>query len=280
MRTTAPGGGEREAEALRMLEAFVSVGVKRFSVTQTNLLQAKVAFRPGLNVGAMRIFLPAAVGWMWERQQNLIIRPEVVAGRVLAQLDDLDGQKLERIAPRAFLTLETSPGNYQAWLAIEGANDEQVRRMVRSMAVDWNASRAVRVAGTPNCKPKYAPNFPAVRIHGLGSSVRLADVSDWMPPPAPVVPMPAAVTVSKSPPRAWPNYSMCLACAPKSSSGGKQRGMADFTWCCIAVDWGWSVEEIAAKLMEVSTKAQENGPEYARKTAQWAFDKVVSNPRR
>ena len=279
MRITAGGGGEHETEALRMLEAFVSVGVKRFSVTQTNLLQVKVAFRPGLNVGAMRIFLPAAVGWMWERQQNLIIRPDGAAGHVLAQLDDLDAQKLERIAPRAFLTLETSPGNYQAWLAIEGASDDLVRRMVRSMDVDWNASRAVRVAGTPNCKPKYAPNFPAVRIHGLGPSVRLADVSDWMPPPAPVVPMPV-VTVSKSPPRAWPNYSMCLARAPKSSSGGKQRGMADFTFACIAADWGWSAEDIARKLMEVSTKAQENGAEYARKTAQWACDKVAMNPRR
>ena len=34
-----------------------------------------------------------------------------------------------------------------------------------------------------------------------------------------------------------------------------------------AIDWGWSIEETAARLMEESIKAQENGHNYALTTA-------------
>jgi len=34
-----------------------------------------------------------------------------------------------------------------------------------------------------------------------------------------------------------------------------------------AIDWGWSVEDTAQRLMQESTKAQENGENYALTTA-------------
>ena len=33
--------------------------------------------------------------------------------------------------------------------------------------------------------------------------------------------------------------------------------MADFTWCLIALSWGHTIEDTAAKLVEASEKAQE-----------------------
>ncbi len=33
--------------------------------------------------------------------------------------------------------------------------------------------------------------------------------------------------------------------------------MADFAWCMTAIDWGWSIEGTAAKLLEVSERARE-----------------------
>ncbi len=45
---------------------------------------------------------------------------------------------------------------------------------------------------------------------------------------------------------------------------------ADFTWCMVAADWGFGVEEVAARLMEESSKARENGEQYALTTAQRA----------
>jgi len=44
--------------------------------------------------------------------------------------------------------------------------------------------------------------------------------------------------------------------------------LADFAWCMTALDWGWNIEETAARLMEVSSKARENGDRYAALTAQ------------
>ena len=35
----------------------------------------------------------------------------------------------------------------------------------------------------------------------------------------------------------------------------------------IAIDWGWSVSATAARLMEESREAQENGERYALRTA-------------
>lgn len=46
----------------------------------------------------------------------------------------------------------------------------------------------------------------------------------------------------------------------------------DFTWCMVAADWGFGVVEIAARLMEESSKAQENGEQYALTTAQRAAE--------
>src|SRR5207245_10018275 len=45
---------------------------------------------------------------------------------------------------------------------------------------------------------------------------------------------------------------------------------ADFTFCLLAIDWGWSVEETSERLLEKSRKAQENGAGYAWRTAQRA----------
>ena len=55
--------------------------------------------------------------------------------------------------------------------------------------------------------------------------------------------------------------------------------MADFTWCMTAIDWGWTIEDTAAKLPEVSEKARERvqmGDEgYPLLTAQNAAEAVV-----
>jgi hypothetical protein len=57
----------------------------------------------------------------------------------------------------AFLTLTTSPGNHQAWVAVSDIkNDEDAkdfsRRLRKGMGADKTASGATRVAGTVNYK--------------------------------------------------------------------------------------------------------------------------------
>jgi hypothetical protein len=79
--------------------------------------------------------------------------------------------------------------------------------------------------------------------------------------------------------KAWPDYARCLEGAPESD-GGKQRSIADFTFCCIAIDhFRRTPEETAEKLLEISSKAKENGHDYALGQALRAADKVAANPR-
>jgi hypothetical protein len=57
-----------------------------------------------------------------------------------------------------------------------------------------------------------------------------------------------------------------------ASGPGPDRSLADYTWCKFAAERGLSIEEIAAELATVSTKARERianrGPGYVTKTAE------------
>lgn len=58
--------------------------------------------------------------------------------------------------------------------------------------------------------------------------------------------------------RTWPDYQRCVAGAPPAKEGtGPDRSLADFLWCMMAAQRGWSIEDTASKLLEVSAKAQE-----------------------
>jgi hypothetical protein len=74
---------------------------------------------------------------------------------------------------------------------------------------------------------------------------------------------PASVPRSNLPPRPatakkWPSYQQSLDGAPRRGDGSRDRSMADFMWSKWAVERGWSIQDTAAKLLEVSEKAQEN----------------------
>lgn len=58
---------------------------------------------------------------------------------------------------------------------------------------------------------------------------------------------------------------------------GPDTSRADFTWCMTALDWDFDIPETTAKLMEVSSKAKENGPRCAALTAHDAAAAVEHN---
>jgi hypothetical protein len=71
--------------------------------------------------------------------------------------------------------------------------------------------------------------------------------------------------------RGWPSYQRCLENAPPVRGGSRPDiSRADYTFCLLAIDWGWSLEETAARLMQESSKAQENGEAYVLRTARSA----------
>ena len=74
--------------------------------------------------------------------------------------------------------------------------------------------------------------------------------------------------------RGWPSYQRCLEGAPEQEGGRPDISRADFTFCLLAIDWGWGVEETAERLMQESGKAQENGEAYALRTARRAAEAI------
>jgi hypothetical protein len=98
--------------------------------------------------------LPAMLDSAPGKQRNVIVRPHGPAVTFI-QLDDLKVGNLTRIAPAVFLTLETSPGNFQAWVAMPDAEDKDfARRLRKGAGADPTASGATRVAGSLNFKDK------------------------------------------------------------------------------------------------------------------------------
>jgi hypothetical protein len=260
--------------ARAMLDAFVSAGAENFDVTWTTRQGEKADFRRHMTPESLRYWLPDMLVGAAREEKNLIVRP--VSGRaVFIQLDDLNREAMQRVKPAAFLGLETSPGNYQAWVALpEDTDKDFARRLRKGAGADDTASGATRVAGSLNFKEKYAPNYPRVEIcHAAPGRIATQDELTCMGLVAEPQPAPKVSTLRVSPrdtgTKKWPSYQRCVQGAPENRDNtGPDISRADFTWCMTALDWGWSIEATAAQLMEESSKARENGERYALLTAQ------------
>lgn len=295
--------GTAQSEAQRMFGAFTSVGAGRFHVTFTNIREEETGFFRDRTVPSMRYNLPA-----WVRRsatlrsltlpatdkepaetvlagENLIIRPYAPPPVVLVQLDDLERTQLERVRPAAFLILRTSPKERgcQAWLAVQGGDREFTSRLKRGAGADLSASGSVRMAGTGNYKPDYKASFPTVAIEEVhpGRIVTREQLEAMgLPERARPKPQPSSSPLRCSNDRphrlAWPDWNRCLA---EMMAKGKKRSAADFYFACIAVDrYKRTPEEIADWLMANSSKARENGYDYAIGQAERAAEKVATNP--
>jgi RepB DNA-primase from phage plasmid len=259
------------AAAQAMLDTFASVGATGFDVTLTNRSGDKERFQRDIGLADLTRTLPHMLDAAAAREHNVIVRPHG-SGETFIQLDDLAADKLPRLAPAVFLALETSPGNFQAWLALKGKEDKEFARRVRKgTGADATASGATRVAGSLNFKDKYAPNFPRVAIRearaGYVTSAGELERLGLVAAPDVFAPLPEAPARSAGN-RRWPSYAICLDGAPfNSEENGPDRSRADFVWCMTAITWGFGVDETVEQLMEQSTKARANGRDYAKLTA-------------
>src|SRR5882724_1220054 len=155
------------AEASVMLDLFQGLGVRCFSLTLTDDTGRKVAFRRNRSIESLHSELPCLLFTACEKQLNVIVRPIAARALSLIQLDDLSASQLDRVRAFSFLVLETSPENFQAWVAVTDASVETIRRVKKAAGADLNASGATRLAGSYNFKSKYAPNYPRVRLHSI-----------------------------------------------------------------------------------------------------------------
>jgi hypothetical protein len=272
--------------ARAMLDTFTSVGADHFNITWTNRQGEKAGFRRHMPADTLRHLLPVMLSTAEKNERNLIVRP--VSDRVVfIQLDDLSREGVERLKSAAFLGLETSPGNYQAWVAIPAGQSDKdfARRLRKGAGADDTASGATRVAGSLNFKDKYAPDFPTVKIAysnpGLMTSTGQLEsmglVAEPEKPAPPIFRLSSRERVRTS---KWPSYQRCVNDAPPNhDKTGPDISRADFTWCMTAISWGHGIEPTAERLMEESAKARENGERYAQLTAENAAAAVARRER-
>jgi hypothetical protein len=178
-----------------------------------------------------------------------------------------DGRKVDIPLPLAV--------NYQCWVAVADADADFARRLRRGSGADLGASGASRMSGSLNFKEKYAPAFPRVEtVHASpGRVVTRSELEalGLVAPAEPLLPIPPARVSHSSSSRRWPSYQRCLENPPAARGGSRPDvSRADFTWCRIALDWGFSIEETAARLIDESPKAKESGEAYALRTARSA----------
>lgn len=278
------GGAAEARPALDMLTIFASVGAERFHLLLTDLAGGKVSFRGNRPLAELRSALPRILDEAARQKHNVILRPRG-SGPALIQLDDLDETALARLRPVSFLTLKTSPGNYQAWVAVAEADADFARRLRKGAGADPSASGATRVSGSWNFKEKYAPTFPRVEtVHTSPGLVVTRAELESLGVVAPLektesTPAPARGSHHSSGRRAWPSYQRCVQGAPPSREGNRPDiSRADFTFCLLAQDWGFGVEETAERLMQESSKAKENGEAYALRTAENAAAALARRP--
>lgn len=266
--------GRGVEQAWQMLDLFASLGVYAFDLTQTDIDGHKRGFGRAVPLAALRRGMPHLLDSAIRRQHNLIVRPQR-ASVELVQLDDLNGAMLEPLQAAAFLILATSVGNYQAWVAVPECGADFARRLRQGSGADPSASGATRVAGSVNFKRKYAPDFPIVSLlEGTPQRTVTRAALEALGLVAPLDPM----VVSRPGPvwsgrraKPWPSYERCLQNAPRAHDSDRADvSRADFTFCLLAMDWGWSVAETCQCLLRKSSKARENGEAYARLTAQRA----------
>ena len=254
-----------------MLDLFASLGVHAFDLTHTDIDGYKQGFRRAVGCEALRCGMPHLLDSAIHRQHNLIMRPQC-APVELVQLDDLSGAVLERLKAAAFLILATSVGNHQAWVAVPECGADFARRLRQGSGADPSASGATRVAGSLNFKRRYAPDFPTVRVLE-GTPQRTATPAELEALGLVAAPYPVAVgrpgpIWSGRRAKPWPSYERCLQNAPRARDSDRADvSRADFTFCLLAIDWGWSVADTCQRLLQKSSKARENGEAYARLTA-------------
>src|SRR6516165_1470804 len=249
--------------ALAMLNAFASVDASVFNITLTDINGDNLPPRqypawirrdpetkrlPDITLGELRTKIGGLLQDTTRIQRNVIIRPRS-ASALLVQLDDFTADKAEGTAPHAFLTICTSPGNYQVWLAVSDGPQEiekeaarQFRTRVRQGAgADPSATGATRIAGSLNFKTKYAPDFPTVEITRVdaGRMVTTAaldkagllaarEEEPTPQPPASVPPLASQRRERTAGPKSWPDYRQSLSGAPLKADGTPDRSDADF----------------------------------------------------
>ncbi len=159
-------------QAMDALEAFVNAGAVGFIATMKRDTTGQ-AQNQKLTLEEAARKLPEFIERNSAGDESFIMRP---VGGALIQVDDLGAAERDLLQPFSFLVAETSPANFQSWLALPKETGEEERKLVRDRLIggvllgktgNKGAGGALRFPGSLNCKPERRGadgSFPRVRL--------------------------------------------------------------------------------------------------------------------
>lgn len=290
-----------EAEALEALEAFASVGAADpLEVTTLNDSSKEVrSWRP--RPGATREKLGGWIEEATETEDSFIHRMMGTGEgrfRPLIQIDDCDRTALEKLDGLGFAEVETSPGNWQVWIALPEGTSEAERDYIwdgiiralnpegRPDGPNKGGAGSMRWPGSKNFKPER-DRWPIInRRIRLGRRSSLEELKRRglfvaPPPPQTRVTPAAGASVGRCGELRLPvlPYERTLAYF-EDEAGSPDRSRADSAWTgtVVRLNPGVSEEALAEALLTVSEKAREarmrgdsGERDYARRTARRAI---------
>ena len=278
-------------QAVDAVELFESVGAVEFGVTLLHDPSPSKEKRRDYEVMSgdeLRARMPQLLEFNQREQRcrgqieqpySIVVRPE--GKRVLWLIDDATPETCELLRPVAFAIVETSPGSFQPWLAIDDELSEEeskrererLLRVVARTGGNGGSFGALRWPGSRNQKPirKQADGSqPIVRIvySEMGRVTTIAELEELglLAPPVEKAERQNFKVCANKVPTKWPSWDRELGYCRLKESGDPDRSEADFRWCRTAFLWGWSDTDVAAELRNVSPKACDETEHYIDRT--------------
>lgn len=277
-------------EAARLtVEAMRSVGADRFKLVFLGCApvrkQAECMGDAELVADDLLASCPALVARSEQRSQSITLR---VWGGSIVQTDDCTREVMERLLPFSFFVAETSPENFQAWIALPPDLADDSRRDVRERLLrrfkergegaNGGANGAVRLPGTLNAKMKYRQSlghFPRVALThvelGRIATPLELEQAGLLAAPVERPKLSVAPSSAKLPSGSMPDYQSHLVAA------GGDRSRADIRWSMAALGAGFPPHMVVGQLEAMSGKAQGRRDDYARKTVANAASFVAAS---
>ncbi|MBD0369773.1 MAG: hypothetical protein ICV60_02890 [Pyrinomonadaceae bacterium] len=270
--------------AMLALDVVASIGASRFNVILINdaAKEKEVLTRTVATLEQVKANFSA---WLErsEREQKSLVVDMKPNGQRIIQVDEANAEVMKLLAPVSFMTVETSDGNGQVWLALpEGLSDSEIADakerlfvVLKAKGANKGASGGLRWAGTCNFKPERKRadgTYPRVRLldykDGRTVTTYELDALGLLSEPQPKF----RPKLASKRPRAKraPSYEYTMKCVRRKPNGEVDRSGVDVLYAVTCLNWGFSESETVDLLKEKSGKAQNRKDDYAENVVAYA----------
>lgn len=267
-------------DAIRTLDIVKSIGAWRSTVIliDDSSKDSKVLAKEA-TLDAVKVDFPK---WLEqsEREQKSLVVDLKPNGRRIIQVDEANSEVMQMLAPVSFMTVETSKGNGQVWVALPtdlgdseiGAIKERLFVVLKAKGANKGASGGLRWVGTHNFKPERKADdgsFPRVRLLACNEG-RITNATELEsfgllaePQPKPLLRSKGSDVRQSNKAKREPSYDYAAGCVRRKENGDIDRSGIDLLYAVTCLNWDFTESETLDLLNTHSAKAKERRDNYA-----------------